>query len=216
MKKEKGTHYIKFAILAFVGICLELVLAYLIEPSIYQLSMNDWETCHYITHWILTCCIWGVVGALICHRAKFALGFDILAKGTKIKAWQWIVIIVVIALSFLTSYFDWNGFKIIIEYQNLGPLEFVFQYLYYAFEILLVTLILVFGQKACELWFHKANIPYGGIIIAATWGIGHFFSKDMLTGILCVIIGLAFGAAYLLTNRDIKKTYCILLIMFII
>lgn len=79
-----------------------------------------------------------------------------------------------------------------------------------------VTLILVFRQNAFEKCFHKRNIPYGGIIVAITWGIGHFFTKNILTGIVTVISGLAFGSVYLLVNRDIKKTYPILWIMFVL
>lgn len=55
-------------------------------------------------------------------------------------------------------------------------------------------LILVFGQCAFEKCFHKCNIPYGGIIVAITWGIGHFFTKDIATGIITMISGLTFKA----------------------
>ena len=81
---------------------------------------------------------------------------------------------------------------------------------------MLVTLILIFGQKAFEQWFNKINIPYGGIIVAFTLGLCHFFTKDITTGIITMISGLAFGSIYLLVNRDIKKTYLILWIMFVL
>lgn len=82
------------------------------------------------------------------------------------------------------------------------------------FETFLVMLILIFGQKAFELWFHNDKIPYGGIVVAITWGIAHFFTKDIVTGILCMISGFAFGSVYLLVNRDIRKAFPILFIMF--
>ena len=66
------------------------------------------------------------------------------------------------------------------------------------------------------LWFHKRNIPYGGMIAAITWGIGHFITKDVTAGIVTVISGLAFGSVYLLVNRDIRKMYPILLVMFVL
>ena len=77
-------------------------------------------------------------------------------------------------------------------------------------------MILVFSQKAFEEWFKNPNIPYGGIIVALTWGIGHFFTKDVLTGIITMISGLAFGSVYLLVNRDIKKAYIILWLIFVL
>lgn len=126
------------------------------------------------------------------------------------------IIIGCIAASLIVSYINWNGFKAVKEYNNLGLLKFVFQYVYYLFETMLVSLILIFSQKGFEEWFHKTNIPYGGIILALTWGIGHLFSKDLLTAILCITISLAYGSIYLLTNRDFGKTYFVLSIMFIL
>ena len=84
------------------------------------------------------------------------------------------------------------------------------------FETFLVMLILIFGQKAFEKWFIKTNIPYGGIILAVTWGVGHFITKDIITGIVTAIMSLAFGSIYLLVNRDIRKAYPILFIMFVL
>lgn len=93
---------------------------------------------------------------------------------------------------------------------------FIFQYIYYAFETLLFTLILVYGQKACESWFKKKNIPYGGIILALTWGLAHTFTKGSIaSGLLSALGGFAYGAVYLLVNRDIKKTLPIIFIMFV-
>lgn len=107
-------------------------------------------------------------------------------------------------------------FKSAFGISKLGVLRFFFQYIYYIFEIVLVTLILVFGQIACEKWFKRVNIPYGGIVIAITWGMGHFLTKDFSTGISCMFLGLAYGSIYLLVNRDIRKTYLILWVMFVL
>ncbi len=136
-------------------------------------------------------------------------------KGTKVKGWQWILVIVFIIMSLVISCIDWNGSKVWKEFHYNGLLKFIFQYIYYTFEVMLVTLILVFGQKAFEQWFNKVNIPYGGIILALTWGVAHFFTKDILTGIVTIISSLAFGSIYLLVNRDIRKTYPILWLMFV-
>jgi len=214
MNKAKGISYMLLAIGAVVGLALEFLLAYIIEPNIYHLQMTDWSTSNYIIHWIVTCIMWGIVGAIIVHYSKTRLNYDILKKGEKLKAYQCLLIILGIVLSAIVSYFSWDGFKVLKEFQNLGVLKFFFQYMYYAFEVMLFNLILIFGQKACEIWFRKTTFPYGGVIVALTWGIGHFISKDFITGILSVVIGFVFGATYLLTNRDVKKTYIATFLMF--
>ena len=213
---KKGFFYFAMALLAFAGIGLEVLLAFVIEPPVYGTDIQNWTTAQNILHWIFTCILWGASAFGVITLAKKKGDFDIFQKGNKVELGKWIVIVLIIILSLVVSYMDWNGFKVVKEFKANGPLKFVFQYLYYCFEVLLVTLILVFSQKAFETWFKNPNIPYGGIIVALTWGVGHFFTKDIVTGIVTMLSGLAFGSVYLLVNRDIKKAYAILWLIFVL
>lgn len=216
MDKKSGGKYMLLALLAVIGFCLEFLLAFVLEPMIFGVSLAAYSTPQYIMHWTITCILWGIVGFVLIRAAKNKCNYDILKKGSRMIWWQWAIIVGCIAASLMVSYINWNGFKAMKEYNNLGLLKFVFQYVYYLFETMLVSLILIFSQKAFEEWFHKTNIPYGGIILALTWGIGHLVSKDILTAILCIVVSLAYGSIYLLTNRDFWKTHVILSIMFIL
>lgn len=112
---------------------------------------------------------------------------------------------------------DWNGFKILLEFQRLGWLKFIFQYLYYIAESFLISLVLVFGQKAFETWFKNDKIPYGGILLGLTWGLMHILSKgSVLTGIMTCLAGFLFGNVYHLVNKDYKKTFIIVTILFML
>lgn len=216
MKKLTGIRCLMLALFAFAGLGIEVILAFFIEPFMYGASMNEWSTFENIMHWTLTCIAWGAVVFSIFYLSKKKYGFDLLEKGSKVKVWQWCLTTIIIIFSLIISYIDWKGFKVIKEFQYNGLLKFIFQYIYYIFEVMLVTLILVFGQKAFEKWFKKENIPYGGIILALTWGAAHFFTKDFLTGCVSMISGLAYGSIYLLVNRDIRKAYPIVWIMFVL
>lgn len=216
MRKISGVNCIILAMSAFAGLGLEVLLAFGIEPMIYGAPINQWTDLQTVIHWTVTCILWGTVSWSIIRFAKKKYNFDIFQRGNKMAVWQWLLIVLFVAGSFILSYIEWNGSKVMKEFYANGLLKFIFQYIYYFFETILVMLILVFGQIAFEKWFHKQNIPYGGMIVAITWGIGHFFTKDIVTGIVTMIAGLAFGSVYLLTNRDIKKTYPILWIMFVL
>lgn len=216
MRKISGVNCIILAMSAFAGLGLEVLLAFGIEPMIYGAPINQWTDLQTVIHWAVTCILWGAVSWSIIRFAKKKYNFDIFQRGNKMAVWQWLLIVLFVAGSFILSYIEWNGSKVMKEFYANGLLKFIFQYIYYVFETILVMLILVFGQIAFEKWFHKQNIPYGGMIVAITWGIGHFFTKDIVTGIVTMIAGLAFGSVYLLTNRDIKKTYPILWIMFVL
>lgn len=216
-KKITGWDYLSYALLAFGGLGLEALLAFVLEPALYGASMNEWTTLQNILHWIITCILWGMVSIWLIKAAKKNYQFDLFARQNPLQLWQWIVIAVFIILSLIISYYDWNGSKVIREFRANGWLKFIFQYIYYIFETALVTLILVFGQKAFDQWFTKKNIPYGGILAGLTWGLAHIFTKGSLsTGLLCAFSGFAFGSVYLLTNRDIRKTFPIVFIMFVL
>ncbi len=216
IQRRVGFTYFLLALLAFAALGLEVLLAFFIEPLVYGAQMQQWSVLQMILHWLVTCTLWGMVSSVLIQFASQRLDFDFLKRGNRVKPWQWTLIIGIVVASLVLSYRDWNGFKIVMEFHKKGGLKYLFQYIYYVFETVLFMLILIFAQKAFEEWFPIKNIPYGGIIVAITWGSGHFFTKDIGTGILCMLSGLAFGSVYLLLNRDIRKTFPVLLMMFVL
>jgi len=216
-KKVKGMDYVWLALTAFGGLGLEALYAFLLEPMIYGCGMKDWNTWQNILHWIITCITWGIVAVYTVKSAKKDCGFNLFEKSKPIKLWQWLATLGCAVICLSTTYIDWGGSKLLIEFQRLGVLKFIFQYIYYLFEVVLFMLIIVYGQKAFEVWFKKTNIPYGGIVVALTWGMAHWFTKGSLaTGLYTAFGGFCFGVVYLLLNRNIKWTYVALCIMFIL
>lgn len=213
----KGIGYLLLGLCAFTGLGIEALYAFLLEPMIYGSQMADWNVSQNISHWSITCISWGIITYVIIKVSKKWLGFNIFENKGKMKLWQWICVALCIIFSLSVSYWDWNGFKVVKEYQYNGLLKFIFQYIYYIFETVLFSLILIYGQKAFEMWFKIVNIPYGGIILAVTWGLAHIFTKgNLLAGLLSALGGFTYGIVYLLVNRDIKKTLPILFVMFML
>ena len=215
-KKVSGLNFFLLALCAFAGMMTEAIYAYLIMPALFGASMQDWTTAQNIIHWVITCITWGIIAFGLIRVSHKKFHFDLFEKGNKVKLWQWITVIIGVVFCLALSYSNWNGFKVVKEFQNKGWLLFIFQYIYYLFEVVLFTLIIVFGQKAFEIWFKKENFPYGGILVALTWGLAHILAKDLYIGLLAALVGFLYGTAYLLLNRDIKKTFLVLYIMFIL
>lgn len=216
LDKEAGWNYLLLALVAFGGLGIEMLYAFLLEPLIWGNPLQEFTAIQNIIHWIVTCITWGLIAFLLIRFARNKMNFDLFAKNEKLKAWQWVISIALVIISLIISYIDWNGFKIIKEFQYNGTAKFIFQYVYYMFETVLFTLIIVFGQKAFEQWTHKRKIPWGGILCALTWGLVHVLSQGSISaGLLSALYGLMFGLIYLLVNKDIKKAYVLLLIMFV-
>ncbi len=133
------------------------------------------------------------------------------------SARDWAVAALLVLVSLLISYHDWNGWKIAKEFANLGLPRFVFQYVYYAAETLLILHLVGFGQKAGEMRFGHPNVPWGGLLTGLTWGLAHALTKGQLSmGILSFFGGVLFGAAYLTARKSAWRAYFLIALMFIL
>ncbi len=211
-----GMDYLSLGLCAFGGLGMEAVYAFGLEPVIYGAPMQEWTMVQTILHWILTCITWGIFAVVLVRKSGTKYAFPLMEKGAKLTWVRVVLCLLFIAGAFGVSYTQWGGFKVYLEYAGKGLLMFAFQYLYYVFETMLFLLIVVFGQKACEVWFHKENFPYGGLICGMTWGLGHIFTKDFLTGITSLCLGVALGSVYLVVNRDLRKAYVVMFLMFVL
>ena len=215
-KKITGADYLYIALYAFAGIGLELVLVGVTEP-LFGVTVKTYTTLQHIIHWMVICFIWLLVGVFLINLASKRYDFNLLENKSKLKGWQYIGIIICLIVSIAVHYVDWEGFKFLLEFQRLGMLKYVFQYIYYLFEVFLISLIVIFGQKACEKWFKNEAIPYGGIILALTWGLMHIVSKgSVAVGLLSAFGGFLYGAAYLVVGKDYRKALPLMYFMFVL
>ena len=218
--KNSGTHFLEYALIAFAGLGLEVLLWFVLEPVLYGCQPNSWTDLQNISHWILTCICWGLTFYFLSKSARTKCGCDLFARQEKVKSWQWALVAVLFALKLAYSWYDWNGSKVVKEFCANGWLKFIFQYIYYVFEIGLVYLIIAFGQKAFEAWFHqgaRTMIPYGGLLAGLTWGLAHILTKGSLTGGLALLlISVVYGLTWLLLSRDIRKAFPVLYLMFVL
>ena len=214
-KKVTGFDYLWCALYACAAFAIELLLVF-IEGKL-GLDTKNLTVSQSIIHWIVTIILWVAAGLLVIHIGKMTTGYDIWKHREKMRAWQYIAIVVCFAVNIAAKYFDWNGFKVVKEWHSRGPLLFSFQYIYYMAEGFLISLVIVFGQIACEKWFKNEKLPYGGIILGLTWGLMHIFTKGNLgIGLLSAFGGFLFGAAYLFVNKDYRKALPIIALLFML
>jgi hypothetical protein len=212
-KTETGLKYLALSLTAFAGIMMEFFYAKVLWPITIQVPPLKMTTFQNIAHWMLTALTWFAVAYILVRIAKKNWQFDLFERGGRMGAWHYATLLVCILICVGLKNLD--GIKIVGELRYHGWFKLAFQMLYYFAEVALFTAIIVFGQKAGDLWFKKTNIPWGGIICALSWGLIHIASKDLVVGLLSALLGFLFGVAYLAVNRDIKKAYAALFIMFV-
>ena len=101
------------------------------------------------------------------------------------------------------------------RYGSYAAIVSIFQYVYYFFESLAVVLMVVCFQRAGELWFRKAAVPWGSAGLVLTWGVIHFLSHP--SGALGVTIWASLpGAIYLLGRKNLIPVFSILFLEFVL
>lgn len=214
MKKETKGSFLSLALIAFLGLGMELVLV-MVEQGIYGNGMREYSMLQQIVHWLITSLIWGGF-AWYLHVASKKLKFDYMKQTEQPERKKFILVCIIALLSIVEMTISWGGFKPWIELTRLGAVKFVFQYIYYLFETSLYLLIVIFGQKYGEEVFHKSGIPYGGIVLALTWGMIHIGTQGLMAGIETIIFSVFFGIIYLLLNRNVKWSYFFLALIFLL
>lgn len=209
IKKNTSTDYIGYAFYAFGGLGMEILLM-MVETNLYGQTSGSWSTMRHILHWIITCFIWGSIGVILVKQLPSLPKIQITKKNI-------IIAMSAISISIIYTTLVWKGLKPMIELSNLGILKFVVQYIYYAFESLLMMLIIAHGQKAFENWFTNVKYtPFGGILLAVTWGLIHVLTQGAATGIYTVIQALLYGGVYLALHKDFKVSYVVITLMFML
>jgi hypothetical protein len=225
-EKANKWSFLGLALLPFVFLCCEYIVV-LIDTLIYGidnvsdiLKMGIYPV---LIHWLLTIIIWGL-GLWCSYKISKRLGFNPFEYKNKPPVKNWIIVGILIIIIAIISYILWEmRFKPVVELKsminrsgNKGIIVFIGQYIYYIAESALFMAIIVFGQHFGEILFKKPNIPWGGLVCALTWGLVHIISQDIITGISSVFITIIYGVTYLLLKKNVKYTYIILAIMFMI
>lgn len=225
--KEKASPFLGMAFIPFLLLGSEMLI--LLIESLFYGTTNYMEMVEIkgifapLIHWGLTCIVWGTGAWFLSVLAK-KKGFDVFEDKSNAPVRNWIIVAILLVLTIVASYYAWDmHFKPISELEGMkltfgsqGIIAFVAQYAYYLVESILFLAVIVLGQKFGELAFKKANIPWGGIFCGLTWGLGHILTQDFLTGIYSMTLAVVYGVVYLLLKKNVRYTYPVLALMFML
>ena len=219
MKEKKqgtGGDFFALALYSFLGLGMEIVLLN-VEQMIYGIGLSDFTRGQNILHWIITCMIWAAFAVVLVRTSKNKYHYDVLniGKEAHISPRNWGLAFLLVAVCMGINAFGWGTLKVIGEFSR-KPIEmFLLQYIYYFFEVVLVLLIVCFGQRAGEEWFHLTKIPWGGITVGLTWGLVHALTKGSISvGLSAMFAGVLYGVIYLLLKKKVPAFYLLILLAF--
>ena len=209
----RWTKYFWLSLLSFGAFMLEYLSIFVIEAIVLHVDIQNYTAHQRSVHCIIMSFMWAVfIGILLLFSKKH---YRFPTRGNqedKISLKNWIITLACFTGCKIMTFIDWHTLKVIGEAQSKTIFQFCAQYLYYIFEVMLVILIIIYGQKAVETFIKKENsIPFGGIILAMTWGIFHFVSRgvgiEIWNGISTIIFSVLSGLIYIKLNRNWLYSY---------
>ncbi len=213
-----------FGVLGFIcllGLCFEFVII-LFEQFIYDKTYNKFTITESITHWLIISGLWGILGLVLFYISARVYNFNFSKKKNLPSERGWIVAVLLFLTSFGLKFRIYGGWKPATDFMQSGWFQFIFQYIYYLFQAVIILIMVIFTQEATDraLKTHKLkfrHIPWGGIILAATWGAVHLVTEANFTvAIYYIILSLLAGAAHLAVNKNVYISYVLTVVILLI
>lgn len=206
------------AVLSFLGLCIEFIPT-LIEQKNYGVEIAQFTQDQSIGHWQIIIPIWFAVSVLVICLSKFKCRHNVFESHPVRRKWQMVCgigipVLLVVLLSFLNG----EGLGFYRFYKAFPAKMFVYQYIYYIFEMLLAGLIISLSQKAFDsIWEKASGFPWGGLMLGLSWGLTHFFTKEMnvFIAVFAFFIAIFFGVVFNWVGKDLKKAWPLMYLVFV-
>lgn len=144
------------ALLAFFGLSLEAVQC-LVEKRIYGVDIAQFTQDQYVRHWQIIIPIWFLVSILVILLSKKKCNYNVFESHPVRRKWQ-LVCGIAIPVLFAVLWSCLNGGPGFYRVYRAFPVKmFVYQYIYYVFEMLLAGLIISLSQKAIDNMLGKVS-----------------------------------------------------------
>lgn len=222
VREVRWTKYLWLGLLSFGAFMLEYLSIFVIEVLFLHVDIQNYTMHQRSIHCMIMVFLWALfIGVLLLFSRK-RYHFPVRGNKTdKISLKNWIAAFVCLIGCKIMTFIDWHTLKVIGEAQGKTIFQFCAQYSYYIFEVILVLLIILYGQKAMETLLKKESpIPFGGILLAVTWGAFHFVSRgvgvEIWNGISTMIFSVLSGVMYVRLNRKCLYSYLFIAIGYLL
>ncbi len=206
--------YFIATILSFLFLCLDIIVAFL-ESKVYGIGIADFSHNQLIIHWIIIILLWLLSAMTVIFYGRRCCDYN--AFKTQFKPTRLALICgVSIPIACIIALTVFNGKPGFIQFFSNAPDLAAFQYTYAIFEMLLAALLLSFAQKGFDLIGVNPKIPTGGITLAFSWGLIHYFTKSSWSvALISAALAIVFGVIHNLLGKDLRRTWPLMYLLFI-
>lgn len=180
------------------------------EKYIYDKEYNKFTITESVTHWIIVCVLWGIIGLVLFYIAARVHDYDFIRKENKPSARGVVVAIMLLSSSIGVKYLLLDGWQMAVDFKQQGWFQFIFLYIYYLFKAALLLFGAAFFQEGCErlVKFKSDHIPWGGLVLALIWGLLQFSTtSDIKLALFHTACAFFIGCAHLAAKKNMYVSY---------
>ena len=229
-RTESPWGYVGAGLLLFTALGLDF-LSLFVGKALDGRALSDpavWSTHWYATvgTFLSSTALWAITVALFAGWARrrsalpalFSLGRD---RRVFVACGLGVVALAALSLigssgpggASLSVVREYHGF--VRRYDGHGGIVTAFQYLYYLLESAVVLAMIAVFQRAGELWWRRAWVPWGGLGLMLTWGLVHFLSHPEGAAFV-VVTALVFGLVFVAARKSVVPLLVTLWLAFVL
>lgn len=219
---ESPVRYLTAALYAFAVFGWELIVVLLLDP-LWRGARPGVGTA---LHWAVTAAGWATGSIVLLRlvrdpRRGYPRAFAGDLSGRRVARAAGIIAAAVIAVGVRALIFqEWKLVgeygRLAVEAPDVAPAAFALLLAYYASETVVVVLVLALGQAAGELRFGRPAVPWGGVVLAATWGVAHILLQGPAAGLYAMAAALLYGCIFSLGHRRVRSTALLVGLAFVL
>lgn len=226
IKENKKNKEFFLNLVAFFLICA----CYIVTPYFAKIFERFYPTIGYggmeVGYYELSVALLYILEIVVCTKVfKMKFAFDLFKENEKSKQvlnartmiiLEAIVFASILIISYQIDFQIKPIYDMGIKITGYLLIKILFDWLRIAVKCLMMVMLIHLGQNAIESLVppKKIQIPYGGIILMLTLGLFDFVVLNAPLRVTYLILNLVFGIIYLLTKRNIKKTYFLTFVIY--
>lgn len=217
--KDRSRDYLNLALYTFAIFAWELVVLTTIDVGLKAAGLDDGSAS--VLHWLITAAGWCGGAWYVLHRrpSDDELFADPIVGSVVRRAVAVAAAIAVCSGVRIAALGEWKPYAEIRDlHADLGSTTWsgvIALFVYYAAETLVITVLVAFAQRAGELRFGRRGVPWGGCLLACTWGVMHIFLQGPSAGLYAIFASVLYGVIYALGPRRMAPTVALIGLAFI-
>ena len=212
-------NYLNLALYAFALFAWELLVLAAVDVGFEAAGLGDDAV--LVVHWLVTAAGWCWGAWFLLHQRPQddQLFRDPLIGSVAPRALTVTFAVLVCIGVRIAAQGEWKPYAEVQDLRaDLGStalLGVTALFVYYLAETLVITILVAFAQRAGELRFGHREVPWGGILLALTWGVMHVFLQGLSTGLYAIFVSVLYGVIYALGPRRLAPTVALIGVAFI-